>query len=64
MVLGGYDSNVIEPGEYHEYTPVTLTTGFYVVEVRALPEERSEAHSNESSAVRELSDGLSDLRSE
>lgn len=34
MVLGGYDSTLIEPGEYHQYTPTTLDTGFFVVEVR------------------------------
>ena len=33
MVLGGYDSTVIEPGKYHEYTPMALDTGFFVVKV-------------------------------
>ncbi|CAN0373612.1 unnamed protein product, partial [Hapterophycus canaliculatus] len=33
IVLGGFDPELMEPGASHEFTRVTLDTGFYVVQV-------------------------------
>ncbi|CAM9696261.1 unnamed protein product, partial [Scytosiphon promiscuus] len=33
MVLGGFDPELVKPGASHEFTPITVDTGFYVVQV-------------------------------
>lgn len=57
MVLGGYDSTVIEPGEYHEYTPAKLDTGFFVVDVRDATEDATQYQSEDFSGAFRLTFG-------
>lgn len=33
MVLGGFDPVLLEPGEYHEYTPADFKKGWFSVKV-------------------------------